>query len=1067
MSIRRNAFQALSHNFLGLVVAAGSLLLGGSAAAQVFEQGTPSKPTSAQFEMPAIKEVELIDVPKLDMMKITDEDSHRDTSVEPPRYAIPNPVHITPVTHGTWENVIDQNGALRSVWRLRVSCENAASINLGFTEFWLPQGASLFIYSPDMKFVMRPFTNADNADHGQLWTPPVPGRELVVELTVERDLERDVRLTLGSINSGYLGFSEIAEMAKSGSCNVDVICSQGDAWRDEISSVAVISTGGSTFCSGFMVNNVRQDLTPFFMTAYHCGISSANAASLVAFWNYENSTCRTPGSGASGAAGDGTLTQFNTGSTFLSRNSPSDFTLVRLTSSPNPAWYVSFAGWNANNVETTASTGIHHPNVEEKRISFDLNPSTTTSYSGTTIPGDGTHIRIGQWEIGTTEGGSSGSPLFNQNHQVVGQLHGGSASCSSITSDYYGRFSVSWLGGGTAATQLKTWLDPDNTGTMSVNTLSTKGLTVSPSGAVTHSGLVGGPFTPSPYNYTLSNSTPSSVNYKVHLTNNIGLLINGGSSDVTGTLAASGGSAILAVTAGPVLATLPAGIYTEDIVFTDLGTGVARTIRHTVEIGQTGFSVTPAEGLATGGPVGGPFTGSKTYRVTSTKAAPVSVTVQSDAGFVDINLDINDVNKSSSVSFTLDGVGDFKDVDVSIDASANSLAAGLYNGDVTFSKADGPADTTTRNVSLDVGRSVYAATDVPIAVADNSTVYSYITVNDDFCIADVDVDLNVSHTYIGDLYIELRAPNGTTVILHNRTGGTTDNIVTTYDDDGGGTLPFSQLSDLDYGSSLGVWRLRVSDQATTDTGTLNSWALRIAQHSGTCPTPVVVYSEPMDSNPGWTTEGLWAWGTPAGAAVSSGSPDPTSGFTGTKVYGYNNVGSGLYENSLVERNLTTPAFDCTGLSGVKVAFQRRLNVESSTYDHAAFKVSTNGTTWTTVFQNGTASMSESAWTKVSYSVAAIADNQPTVYFRWTMGTTDTSVQYSGWNIDDFELTAIVAAPACPSDLDGDGVVDGADVGLMLLDFGPCPGCAADLDGDGMVDGADVGLMLLDFGPCPS
>jgi len=53
------------------------------------------------------------------------------------------------------------------------------------------------------------------------------------------------------------------------------------------------------------VNNVRQDLKPYFMTANHCGITSGNAASLVVYWNYQNSTCRPPGSPASGNPGNG------------------------------------------------------------------------------------------------------------------------------------------------------------------------------------------------------------------------------------------------------------------------------------------------------------------------------------------------------------------------------------------------------------------------------------------------------------------------------------------------------------------------------------------------------------------------------------------------------------------------------------------------------------------------------------------------------------------------------------------------------------------------------------------
>ncbi|MCE9619451.1 MAG: alpha amylase C-terminal domain-containing protein [Planctomycetes bacterium] len=55
-----------------------------------------------------------------------------------------------------------------------------------------------------------------------------------------------------------------------------------------------------------------------------------------------------------------------------------------------------------------------------------------------------------------------------------------------------------------------------------------------------------------------------------------------------------------------------------------------------------------------------------------------------------------------------------------------------------------------------------------------------------------------------------------------------------------------------------------------------------------------------------------------------------------------------------------------------------------------------------------------------------------------------------------------ASQGNPSDLNGDCVVDSGDLGLLLLDFGPCPGCASDLDGSGEVDGGDVGVLLLDY-----
>jgi len=161
--------------------------------------------------------------------------------------------------------------------------------------------------------------------------------------------------------------------------------------------------------------------------------------------------------------------------------------------------------------------------------------------------------------------------------------------------------------------------------------------------------------------------------------------------------------------------------------------------------------------------------------------------------------------------------------------------------------------------------------------------------------------------------------------------------------------------------------------------------------------PTLQYSWNMDSNPGWTTEGLWAWGKPTGGGGAHGNPDPTSGYTGSNVYGYNL--SGDYENSLPERHLTTGAIDCTGMSQVSLKFRRWLGVEESEYDHAYVRVSNDGSTWTTVWENSDY-VTDSSWSLQEFDISGVADGQSTVYLRWTMGATDSSWQYCGWNFDD-------------------------------------------------------------------
>ncbi len=438
--------------------------------AKTDESAEAVRPATGGDAPKPLKEVALVQMPPLDLQAIRVEDAVRETQGLAPRYAIPTPVQITPDTQGTWESTNDD--MLR--WRLRINSPDAQSINLGFGRYHMPAGGRLLIYAADNSRVIRPFTELDNEDHGELWTPPLLSNEIVVELLIPESVLPELELELNSINSGYRGFGAPVTQ-RSGACNVDVICPEGDDWPCEISSVGVISLGGNRFCTGFMVNNTEQDLTPYFMTARHCNITDQTAPSLMVFWNYENCTCREVDSVESGGPGDGSLNDFQTGSYFLASYSNSDFTLVLLDDDPDPAWDVTFAGWDRSSADPTSAVAIHHPRGDEKRISFENDPTSTTSYLQNGSPGDGTHIRVTDWDLGTTEIGSSGSPLFDQNQRVVGQLHGGFAACGNDESDWYGRFSVSWDGGGTDSTRLSNWLDPGGTGATTVDTTGGEG----------------------------------------------------------------------------------------------------------------------------------------------------------------------------------------------------------------------------------------------------------------------------------------------------------------------------------------------------------------------------------------------------------------------------------------------------------------------------------------------------------------------------------------------------------------------------------------------------------------
>jgi len=225
------------------------------------------------------------------------------------------------------------------------------------------------------------------------------------------------------------------------------------------------------------------------------------------------------------------------------------------------------------------------------------------------------------------------------------------------------------------------------------------------------------------------------------------------------------------------------------------------------------------------------------------------------------------------------------------------------------------------------------------------------------------------------------------------------------------------------------------------------------------PAAQLAYSFPLDTDPGWTTQGQWAFGQPTGGG--SHTHDPASGHTGNNVYGYNLDGD--YPNRMPQYFLTTTAIDCSRVSGTQLRFYRWLGVEN--YDQATIAVSDDGTAWTTVWQSIGLTYSDSAWSLQTYDISQIADDHPTVYVRWGMGPSDMSVSYPGWNIDDVEIWGLLTLEWVVGDLNCDGVASFADINPFVLrlsnpvaywtTFPACADSNGDINGDGAVDFGDI------------
>jgi hypothetical protein len=520
-------------------------------------------PTSQLQSVGPLSTVAVLELAPPEFARLAREDDERAQLGEPARFAVPEAVRINPETHGTWEDLPDPRFTL---WRLLVTAPGSLSLNAGFERFALPKGGRLVIHPAGGTDLAREFTALDHQPHGELWTPVILGDAMVIELTLPVTSRHDYALDLVHIGKGYRLFGE-DRGDKAGWCNIDVVCPEGDPWRDEINSVAVYTLNGWWTCSGVMVNNTAEDGTPYFLSARHCGISSANASSMVVYWNFQSPTC--------GQQSGGSLSDAQSGAIFRANYQPSDFALVELIDMPDPSWNVTYSGWDRSDADPEWSVAIHHPSTDEKSISFEDDPSFTTSYLGTVSPGNGTHIWVVDWDLGTTEPGSSGSPLYNQNKHIVGQLHGGYAACGNDLSDWYGRISVSWNGGGTNASRLSNWLDPLGLAPMSLDLFdpNATGLGVSPFTALDAQGEPGGPFAPASIEYTLENRSDVNLLYSV-TADQTWLAVTGGSGNL-----APGTTAIVTVAIAPSAANLPVGRYAGTITFTNLTNGEGDTTR--------------------------------------------------------------------------------------------------------------------------------------------------------------------------------------------------------------------------------------------------------------------------------------------------------------------------------------------------------------------------------------------------------------------------------------------------------------------------------------------------------
>lgn len=396
------------------------------------------------------------------------------------------PVNLNINKDGEWTKLPDGT----SIWRLTIKSPDALAMMLYYDDFYIPKGGKLFIYNKDQSHVLGAYTNNTNPKMKIFATEFLIGDEITLEYATPT-LAENVFLSKGdlpriSISDVVYGYNNIQlygdeSQLKTGqyndpanSCMVNINCPEGDNWQTQKKGVAatlspIISRPGYVgLCSGTLINNTSEDLTPYYLTAYHCFEDGTDndLAKTVFYFHYELPGCEMLPVAPTGA-------KTMTGAQILA-SSPiaggSDGQLLKLNEYVPADYDVYYNGWDRRNNLPPSGVGIHHPGADVKKISTFKTPAihaTWNSKEGTGAANAHMNVIFSETENGhsVTEGGSSGSPLFNPDGLVVGTLSGGNSSCSNLGGlNLYGKLWYHWDQYSDANQHFAQYLDPRGSG---------------------------------------------------------------------------------------------------------------------------------------------------------------------------------------------------------------------------------------------------------------------------------------------------------------------------------------------------------------------------------------------------------------------------------------------------------------------------------------------------------------------------------------------------------------------------------------------------------------------------
>ena len=460
---------------IGLFLLVTGIVLPGSAYAQISEGGTP---TSFKYQNTLKSDLPTVQIPiNFSVEDLKTVDRWQVSQGAPLKVGVLLPTDLTIDNAGSWNTLPDG----KRVWRLQVQAKDAIALMLSFRDFYIPENGKLFIYSSDKTHMIGAFTHHTNPPTKEYATEFLAGDKIILEYEAGISENEHPRIAIDAVGYGYNHLHVSRTMADtgpgtSGSCMVNINCEEGEAWQTEKNGVCQMTLPIGNYiyiCSGALVNNTAEDLKPYILSAFHCidldiPVTEKNLNKYTFYFHFEHTGCENNSSIASYRTITGCKKIAG-----IPLDGGSDGLLLLLNQTIPEHYNAYYNGWDRSNTAAQSGVGIHHPSGDYMKIStFNKVARTSTWYGIDNIKG----APNAHWNVvfeqtanghAVTEGGSSGSPLFNQNKQIVGTLSGGSSSCEKPNgANTYGKLYYHWdqYPNKDNTSRMDIYLDPNHTG---------------------------------------------------------------------------------------------------------------------------------------------------------------------------------------------------------------------------------------------------------------------------------------------------------------------------------------------------------------------------------------------------------------------------------------------------------------------------------------------------------------------------------------------------------------------------------------------------------------------------